>query len=60
MKRTHKRINVELSDDAIEYITREAKRDNISFQEEMQIIFYIHLDRLVREYKEGYTIIPIR
>lgn len=38
-----RRIEVELSDEDIQFITWMAKQDNVSFQEEMQMMFYTEL-----------------
>ena len=59
MKWTNKRINVDLTDKAIAFIERQAKRDNVTFQEEMQAIFFTELQREMQAEAEGYQIIPI-
>lgn len=59
MKWTNKRVNVDLSDKAMEFIARRAKLEGISFQEEMQSIFFTELQREMLEEKEGYRIIPV-
>jgi len=59
MKWTRKRINVDLTDKAIEFITRSAEKNGTTFQDEMQAIFFTELQREMLEEKEGYNVIPI-
>ena len=59
MKWTRKRINVDLTDRAIEFIARSAEKNGTTFQDEMQAIFFTELQREMLEEKEGYDVIPI-
>lgn len=57
--KTRKRIYVELSDEQLDFITLQAKADRVSVNDEMAVMFYTQLDRMIRDHKEGYVIIPI-
>lgn len=44
-------VKISLSDDDERFISFMAKRDNVSFQEELQMIFYTELRQLIDLYE---------
>lgn len=58
MKWTRKKINVDLSDKAMEFIENQARRNGYTFQEQLQDIFFTELQREMNEAK-GFHIIPM-
>lgn len=47
---TNKRVEVVLTDEQVQFISWMSKRDNVTFQKELQMMFYTELEQCMNLY----------